>query len=328
MKKLHLFLTLLISTYALQVCFAQDNNKILQPYIKVVDCKNCNEIAIYLPNPEISFPIGYGAHKHSGKVFVQILINEEGNVESAKSISGHPFFRPIVEKAALKAKFKPTIDSEKPTKITGIIIYEVNAANLEQLTKEKIIIGGIVNGKATYLPKPEYTEEAKNSCASGNVEVKVKIYAWKGNVVSAKAISGDELLRESAERAALQAKFAQSNIHGDQNFYVAGIVVYNFVPERKCIAVNRVINERAKYLAKPIYPKSCRCQGIIKVRIVVDMSGNVISARADSGNSLLRASAVEAAYRTKFAPTLINSSPILVVTFLEYKFFSNGKVST
>ena len=32
---------------------------------------------------------------------------------------------------------------------------------------KKIVEGGIVNGKATYLPQPEYPQEAKDFCASG-----------------------------------------------------------------------------------------------------------------------------------------------------------------
>ena len=78
----------------------------------------------------------------------------------------------------------------------------------------------------------------------------------------------------------------------------------------------------------PIYPKSCRCQGAIKVRIVVDVNGDVISAKANLGNPLLQLSAVQAARKTKFSPTFITSPPIFVVAFLECKFYSNGKVST
>lgn len=182
---------------------------------------------------------------------------------------------------------------------------------------------GIVNGKAIFLPKPEYTKEAKNFCASGKVEIEVLIDE-NGDVISAEAISGDELLRSSAVEAVKRAKFKQ--IADVMPVKTKGIVVYNFVPERKCVVVG-VVNERAKYLDKPTYPKGCRCQETVKVRIVIDMSGSVISARADSENPLLRISAVEAAYKTKFAPTLSTISPIFVVAFLEYKFFSNGKVS-
>lgn len=190
--------------------------------------------------------------------------------------------------------------------------------------QEKVIIKGIINGSAILLPKPEYTKSAKDFCAGGQVQVEVLV-GEDGNVISAKAISGDELLQDSAVEATKKAKFATS---GHFPFVkVKGIIVYNFVPEIKCIQVG-IVNQRAKYLAKPIYPKSCRCKGVIKVRIVVDMSGNVISARTDSGNSLLRLSAVEAARKTKFSPLRIVGAPILTVAFLEYRFFSDGTVLT
>lgn len=194
--------------------------------------------------------------------------------------------------------------------------------NFAQGKNEKFVPGGIVNGKATQLPKPVYPKEAKDFCADGKVEVEVLI-GEDGKVISAKAISGDELLQNSAVEAAQKAKFGRTA----DGLPVKGVVVYNFVPERKCIVVG-IVNNKAKYLPKPVYPKNCRCQGIIKVRIVVDMSGNVISARIDSGNPLLRISAVEAARKTKFSPILINALPIFVVAFLEYKFYPNGKVST
>ena len=40
---------------------------------------------------------------------------------------------------------------------------------------KKIVEGGIVNGKATYLPQPNYPQEAKDFCASGKVKVEVLI---------------------------------------------------------------------------------------------------------------------------------------------------------
>ena len=303
MKKLQLFLTIIIANCALQICFAQDNNEILRPYIKVVDCKNCNEIAISLLNPENSFSIGYGAHKYSGKVFVQILIDEKGNVESAKSILGHPFFRPIVEKSALKAKFKPTIVSEKPVKITGIIVYEINSANLQKLVDGKFINGGIVNGKARYLPKPNYPQEAKDFCASGKVKVEVLIDE-KGDAISAKPISGDKLLQEPAVEAAKKAKFKRSDDFPP--IKVKGIIVYNFIPEEKCIDVG-IVNKRARFIPQPEFPKSCRCSGTVAVQVIIDiLSGKVTQARAISGHLLLRVSAVDSAKKTVFAPTFIN----------------------
>ncbi len=77
--------------------------------------------------------------------------------------------------------------------------------------EEKIIRGGIVNGKATKLPKPDYSQEAKDFCAKGQVEVEVLI-GEDGNVLEAKAISGDGLLYASAVEAAKKAKFTTGHL--------------------------------------------------------------------------------------------------------------------
>jgi TonB family protein len=92
----------------------------------------------------------------------------------------------------------------------------------------KTISGGVVNGKATSLPKPPYPAAARAVRASGAVNVSVKIDE-NGNVVSASATSGHPLLRAAAVQAARSAKFAPTQLSG-QPVSVTGIIVYNFVP--------------------------------------------------------------------------------------------------
>ncbi|MCA1624766.1 MAG: energy transducer TonB [Acidobacteria bacterium] len=92
----------------------------------------------------------------------------------------------------------------------------------------KTISGGVVNGKATSLPKPPYPPAARAVRASGAVNVQVKIDE-NGNVVSASAVSGHPLLRAAATAAARSAKFAPTKLSG-QPVSVTGVIVYNFVP--------------------------------------------------------------------------------------------------
>ncbi len=87
---------------------------------------------------------------------------------------------------------------------------------------------GVINGKATSLPKPPYPAAARAVRASGAVNVSVKIDE-NGNVVSASATSGHPLLRAAAVQAARSAKFAPTQLSG-QPVSVTGIIVYNFVP--------------------------------------------------------------------------------------------------
>ena len=88
------------------------------------------------------------------------------------------------------------------------------------------ISGGVLNSNAVSLPKPEYPESAKRMRASGLVTVEVVIDA-SGRVISAKATSGNSLLRAAAERAAMEARFTPTLLTG-QPVKVSGQINYNF----------------------------------------------------------------------------------------------------
>ena len=90
------------------------------------------------------------------------------------------------------------------------------------------ISGGVLNGKALKLPRPEYPAAARAVKASGAVNVQVTIDE-QGNIISASAVSGHPLLRQAAEQAARQAQFAPILLEGVP-VKVTGVIVYNFVP--------------------------------------------------------------------------------------------------
>ncbi|HEX8636833.1 MAG TPA: energy transducer TonB [Pyrinomonadaceae bacterium] len=85
---------------------------------------------------------------------------------------------------------------------------------------------GVINGKAINLPVPVYSAAAKAINAAGNVDVQVVIDE-SGAVVSAKAVSGHPLLRDSAERAARGARFSPTTL-SRQAVKVTGVIVYKF----------------------------------------------------------------------------------------------------
>ena len=80
-----------------------------------------NGKAISLPKPAYP-PIARAAHA-SGTVTVQVLIDENGNVVSAKAVSGHPLLQAVAVAAARQARFSPTKLSGQPVKVTGVIQY-------------------------------------------------------------------------------------------------------------------------------------------------------------------------------------------------------------
>jgi TonB family protein len=91
------------------------------------------------------------------------------------------------------------------------------------------ISGGVLNGKATSLPAPEYPAVAKMAHASGSVTVQVTIDEG-GNVIFAKAVAGHPLLQAAAVTAARQAKFAPTRLSG-QPVKVTGLLIYNFTSQ-------------------------------------------------------------------------------------------------
>ncbi|MGH9754868.1 MAG: energy transducer TonB [Blastocatellia bacterium] len=60
----------------------------------------------------------------SGDVQVEIVIDEQGRVISAKAISGHPVLRSAAEDAARKWTFKPTLLDKKPVKQPGVLTFK------------------------------------------------------------------------------------------------------------------------------------------------------------------------------------------------------------
>jgi TonB family protein len=104
-----------------------------------------------------------------------------------------------------------------------------NTNTPENLTRGKTISGGLLNGKATSLPKPAYPPIAKQAHASGTVVVQVLVDE-QGNIVTARAVSGHPLLRGASEAAAREAKFPPTKLSG-KPVKVSGVITYNFVSE-------------------------------------------------------------------------------------------------
>jgi TonB family protein len=103
----------------------------------------------------------------------------------------------------------------------------------------KAISGGVLNGKATSLPKPSYPAAAKAVRAGGAVSVQVTIDE-EGNVISAAATSGHPLLRQASEQAARGAKFSPTRLSGTL-VKITGVIVYNFVPSFDWLSIGALL---------------------------------------------------------------------------------------
>ena len=221
-----------------------------------------------------------------------------------------------------------------------------------QVGAPKVINGGVLNGKAVSLPKPQYPDEARVAKVGGAVAVQVTIDEG-GNVIDAKAVPTrtapkehltveeenqarlKELLEPAAEDAARQALFSPTLLNGTP-VKVKGQIVYNFVSDDGNLAVGNgpkpiqggVLNGKAISLPHPEYPQAAaavRASGAVSVQITVDENGDVISAVAASGHPLLRAAAESAAREAKFSPTLLSGNPVKVSGVIVYNFAAPTK---
>jgi Ca-activated chloride channel family protein len=115
----------------------------------------------------------------------------------------------------------------------------------------KIVSGGVINGRATNLPKPEFPAAARAVKAFGTVSVQITIDE-NGNVTSAQAVSGHPLLRPAAEAAAANSKFAPTMISG-KAVKISGVIFYNFAGDSSAISP-----QIGKMSVKPLSPEEKR----------------------------------------------------------------------
>ena len=90
--------------------------KVLKVSIGVLQGK-----VVSLPKPNYP-PIAKQLHLQ-GSISVQVLIDEQGRVVSAKALGGHQLLVKAAEASATQARFSPTLLSNQPVKVSGVIIY-------------------------------------------------------------------------------------------------------------------------------------------------------------------------------------------------------------
>lgn len=196
----------------------------------------------------------------NGIVSVSVTVDESGSVVLTDDGDGpYPICKNVTDprvlslraaavEAAKNAKFSPAVVDSKPTTVTGRINYNFKSDDTGKMAGQSIIgskqemrldrmttigkpetdLGGVLNGKAESLGKPNYPNAAKAVRAGGSVDVQVLILEG-GEVYWAKAVSGHPLLRRSSEIAACSTRFSPTLLEGNP-VKVSGVITYNFIP--------------------------------------------------------------------------------------------------
>jgi len=83
------------------------------------------------------------------------------------------------------------------------------------------------------------------------------------------------------------------------------------------------VNGKAVDLPKPAYPAAARqlgLKGTVKIEVLIDKDGTVLSAKAVDGSAILRGPSIEAAKRSRFSPTTIGGRAVQVRGIIVYIF--------
>ncbi|HEV7396332.1 MAG TPA: energy transducer TonB [Pyrinomonadaceae bacterium] len=81
------------------------------------------------------------------------------------------------------------------------------------------------------------------------------------------------------------------------------------------------LNSKAIELPDPVLPQGApKYGGKVRVRVIVDETGKVISAEIEDGRIELRRPALEAARKARFKPSLIEGKPVQITGLLSYLF--------
>lgn len=83
------------------------------------------------------------------------------------------------------------------------------------------------------------------------------------------------------------------------------------------------LNSKAIEMPTPIYPGEARkahISGQVKVRVIVDETGRVLTADVISGPKQLVLAAIDAARKARFKPTLVGGSAVKITGILTYEF--------
>jgi len=109
----------------------------------------------------------------------------------------------------------PTLSAEGPTPRQDSAAESRTLSDSHATDRPRIqrVSGGVLAGKATRKPQPEFPESARAAGVEGVVAVEVTV-SETGDVQSARAVSGHPLLRDAAVQAARGWAFQPTKIQG------------------------------------------------------------------------------------------------------------------
>jgi TonB family protein len=180
-----------------------------------------------------AYPPAAVPDKLQGQVIVRIVVDENGDVESAEVISGNPLLANAAVDAAKQWKFKPYIRNGQPVKAavklpfdfappadgappaTQTIILTAPTAPAHVAPPTRIrVSSGVMHGLLIHKVVPSYPSQALQVHLQGTVVLKAVI-SKEGTIEALQVISGDPLLTRAAIDAVKQWRYRPYILNGE-----------------------------------------------------------------------------------------------------------------
>lgn len=232
-----------------------------------------------------------------------------------------------------------------------ILLVDQKGSSIRIETKSKMLSSwisyekGIILGNeiATYTTDVAFTRNEQVT-PSGRIRITYQA-AWKKSILklsqsrklsskkTAILLKIEEEWSLSPDKEILTINRKTKSADGEKNYLLTylknkeeppKITTAKLSPKTQIKTVNAaVINGKALMIFLPDYPDEARfskAQGVVRVNVVIDESGQVVSADAFDGEPTLRKSAAEAAKKSRFLPSRIDGQLVKHTATIIYTF--------
>jgi TonB family protein len=171
---------------------------------------------------EVAAPRRPDAVGAKGKVVLQIVIDQEGKLQEAKVLSGHPLLAQASLEAVQQWKFRPFHQNDAPVEVETMVTIEFIDEPPYVMTPKPApphqtrikVASGVMQGLRIHKVDPEYPEEAKAKHIQGET-ILIATITRDGSVSNLRVLQGDPILVEAAMQAARQWRYKPFLVNGE-----------------------------------------------------------------------------------------------------------------
>jgi TonB family protein len=257
----------------------------------------------------------------SGRVVLELSLDEKGSVYDAVVVSGPPELRRAALQSALQWQYSK--DLTLPTKLAVTIRFQLP----ERTPKTLTAVLGENLGVLQQIDTAGVPAKVSNDLLA---KLPVKI----GDQVSRQdMVTIGRVLGENYDHLAMSWQLAGEAVHLQirlqDNMFTKGGEADKEPPaityaQAQRIRIGGALQaKKVFHQTRPEYPAEAKrtgVQGIVQLKAVIGMEGNVMSLEAVSGPPVLVKPSLEAVRQWKYRPTFLNGNPVEVESTIDVNY--------